>query len=225
MSFIQNNYFDYFRQLGISDFRIDIMFIPDDEHKWERICDTLKYYFCKLIICDTIETANKYKQLFKKYHELMLSDTKYHHKNFKVDIITPETSYDEEQKIIKEFGENELDIIITVGFANEGLEIPCAESCVFIEDDKIPYNTVQSLQAIQIPHPGKLYGKMLLFEHDTNFKGVDVKYKKYIYPIQRAFRLPKNMLTERIRIATDYERDKYLNYIHEYERKLFDKIK
>jgi len=239
----------------ITDFRFDINFVPFDEENEEKkenednenkkeenenkiikltkkeyyICKNIVFYKHRLIFCNTIENANKCKNMLELYNE----ENKEFIDNVEISpftniyVISKDTSENKRNKIIEEF-ENDISgntIIISVNVLNEGVDIPCAESCIFIDDRNSPVNIVQCIGRIMRNYIGKLYGKVVLFANCEN--SAENKYCKYIESINKAYSIDLPYLKKRIRFFYDFDYNdeiKHISKIKECKDKLFERI-
>jgi superfamily II DNA or RNA helicase len=173
----------------ISDFRIDINFLPTNDNEFYLI-NAIEHYKYRLIFCNTIENANNIRIILSKYISSQIS------------IIDANTKQEDRIKIIDEFQNNEDNIIISINTLNEGVDIPCAESCIFIDDRSSPVNIIQCMGRVMRNYPGKLYGKIVLFANCED--NAEKKYYKYINAINLAYNIDVNELKSKIRLFYDY---------------------
>lgn len=185
----QYNINDAIKNRFISDFRIDINFLPTNDNEFYLI-NAIEHYKYRLIFCNTIENANNIKIILNKYI------------SSQINIIDANTKQEDRIKIIDEFQHNEDNIIISINTLNEGVDIPCAESCIFIDDRSSPVNIIQCMGRVMRNYPGKLYGKIVLFANCED--NAEKKYYKYINAINLAYNIDVNELKSKIRLFYDY---------------------
>ena len=225
IDYYKYNIVDAIENHYITDFRIDINFVPfnNENLKWYYICKNIDCYKSRLIFCNKIKHAIEYKRILDLFYSNLYLDV---NKIPKIDIIDSETPINERNKIIKEFEEDESgkNIIISINTLNEGVDIPCARSCIFIDDRSSPINIIQCMGRVMRNYPGKLYGEIVLFANCE--KSAEKKYYRYINAINKAYSIDEEKLKERIRIFYDFEgSDKYKQDINEYRDLIFKQIR
>ncbi|MGL5621920.1 DEAD/DEAH box helicase, partial [Cetobacterium sp.] len=119
-------------------------------------------------------------------------------KNIKSEIVIGDTSVEKRQEIISKFKERKLDIIFTVDVFNEGVDIPCIDTILFLRPTNSYTIFIQQLGRGLRTFEGK--EKLRVLDFVGNFKGAELRpafllgsfkgERKPISPLDSNFILP-----------------------------------
>ncbi|MGL5544815.1 MAG: DEAD/DEAH box helicase family protein, partial [Cetobacterium sp.] len=113
--------------------------------------------------------------------------------NIKSEIILGETSISDRQIIIKKFKEGKLDIIFTVDIFNEGIDIPCIDTVLFLRPTSSYTIFIQQLGRGLRTYPNKHQLRVLDFV--GNYKGAELK-PSFLSGFTKGKNIPKSPLDE-----------------------------
>ncbi|WP_081982747.1 DEAD/DEAH box helicase family protein [Cetobacterium sp. ZOR0034] len=108
-------------------------------------------------------------------------------------IVLGETSISDRQNIIKKFKEGKLDIIFTVDIFNEGIDIPCIDTVLFLRPTTSYTIFMQQLGRGLRTYPNKHHLRFLDFV--GNYKGSELK-PSFLTGFRKNGNLPKSPLDE-----------------------------
>ncbi|WP_366089254.1 DEAD/DEAH box helicase family protein [uncultured Cetobacterium sp.] len=108
-------------------------------------------------------------------------------------IVLGETSISDRQNIIKKFKEGKLDIIFTVDIFNEGIDIPCIDTVLFLRPTTSYTIFMQQLGRGLRTYPNKHHLRVLDFV--GNYKGSELK-PSFLTGFRKNGNLPKSPLDE-----------------------------
>lgn len=122
----------------------------------------------------------------------------FQNKDIKSEIIVGTTPLKERQDIIKKFKNGEIDIIFTVDVFNEGVDIPCIDTVLFLRPTNSYTLFIQQLGRGLRTYDGK--EKLRVLDFVGNYKGAELKplfltgnfkkERKSITPLDKNFILP-----------------------------------
>ncbi|MGL5623601.1 DEAD/DEAH box helicase family protein, partial [Cetobacterium sp.] len=108
-------------------------------------------------------------------------------------LILGETSISDRQNIIKKFKDGKLDIIFTVDIFNEGIDIPCIDTVLFLRPTTSYTIFMQQLGRGLRTYPNKHHLRVLDFV--GNYKGSELK-PSFLTGFRKNSNLPKSPLDE-----------------------------
>lgn len=153
----------------IMDYDIRVPFFLINNGKTDENVDMIsiaKYmaknlkYLSVLAYCKTINNAKQFTEICNKL-------------DISAVYITCEESSQERKKILREFQEGKYRILVSVNVLGEGIDIPCADTCLFVEP-RSSYNfIIQCVGRVLRKYPGKCLAHIIVPE--LYYEGFDIR--------------------------------------------------
>ena len=127
-----------------------------DEHDLYKIIYNNPQYQHIIVYCNNIKKC-------KKLSEYLMG------KEIPSDIISAEINQSSRFKILDKFRKNELRVIFTVQCLSEGIDITCADTCIFYDKRNSTTNVIQCIGRVLRYDPSKFIGHVVIIVTPDNY--------------------------------------------------------